>query len=340
MSAFDGSGVPGAMGRVSFEGIFDESDDHESPLVYRIRRTDKAGFMSTMGTVLTQLAVAKWLGALPVVDLTEGSAYQERQAINGTRNVWEYYFLPVSPVRLDDLGSPEYRVVNSETHHPILKVEGEEKWLGKLWKQFVTFNSETENYLENRLESLALGPNVVGVHARSGDMKTFPGHPLPPTIEQLVEGARSLLNTANFDSVFLAAQDHKDVRVMKKEFGGRLKVSPSFVFSTRSDKMGTPYSGLTSNKMVSYAEAIRPLHFYELGREVLHDVLALSRCGSLVSGESNVAKWARIVRGTEFDAAVNISNGWNSHNKFVSAVLFQVRAVAPTFLGGFRRGFQ
>ena len=327
---------PVARGRISLEGMFDESDANDSPLVYRIRRTDRAGLMSTMGTVLTQLAVAEWLGALPVVDLSEGSAYQEKQPVNGTRNVWEYYFQPVSGVQLADLASANYRVINSENHHPVTAVERSEQWLGDIWRRHVRFNDETQQYLATHLDSLALGPAVVGVHARSGDMRTFPGHPLPPTIDQLVSGARTLLDTADFDFVFIAAQDEKDVRAMRREFGERLKVSRSFKFATRDDKLGTPYSGVTSTKMASYAEAIRPLHFYELGREVIHDVLALSRCGGLVSGESNVTKWARVVRDQDFAKTINITNGWNSQNKLVSAVLYRLRSFAPRYLGGFK----
>ena len=328
---------PVARGRISLEGMFDESDANDSPLVYRIRRTDRAGLMSTMGTVLTQLAVAEWLGALPVVDLSEGSAYQEKQPVNGTRNVWEYYFQPVSEVPVADLASANYRVINSENHHPVTTVAQSEEWLGDLWRRYVRFNYATQQYLESSLTSLSLGPSVAGVHARSGDMRTFPGHPLPPTIEQLVSGARTLLDTGDFDAIFLAAQDEKDVRAMRRAFGERLKVSPSFTFANRGDKLGTPFSGVTSKKLASHAEAIRPRHFYELGREVLRDVLALSRCGGLVSGESNVSKWARIVRGADFGSAVTVSNGWNSHNRLTSRSLYFLRASVPGFLGGFDR---
>lgn len=55
------------------------------------------GFNSILGHVLGHLKIAEDAGYTPFVDMElHSNYYSEDNAVLGTRNVWEYFFLPVS----------------------------------------------------------------------------------------------------------------------------------------------------------------------------------------------------------------------------------------------------
>jgi hypothetical protein len=315
----------------------DDEPFSDSPILYQVRREDGAGLMATLGTIVTQVAVAEWLGASPVVDLRKKNAYRETKAINGTHNVWEYYFEKVGAYSTDDLDSGKFRVLRSSPYHPRLTGRGRNLWYREKWNQYVRFNDSTARALSEYLTPLELGERDIGLHVRGGDIKGFPGHPFPPTIHQLVQATRHLLDAGDFDNVFVAAQDDYPIRRLRKEFGGRLKISNNFRVTDRRSARATPFSGRTSRDSEVLSGQIRENHLYLLGLEVLQDAKALSACGALIAGSSNVADWAGIFAGTEYKAEIRIRNGQNVNNRFLAAALWRIRSKLPDRLGGFRR---
>ena len=325
------------FGNIAIEAAFDSSQKLSAPLLYQIRRTDGAGLMSTIGSVLTQIGIAEWLGAEPVVDLRQGSAYQEELPVHGTRNVWEYYFEPVGDWGTTDIDSGEYRVLRSEEHHPIVHRDNKEETLRSLWQTYARYTDITSRAISEVTSHLSISMDTIGVHIRSGDMRSYPGHPLPPTLKQLVATTKAFLDSSNFDSVFVAAQEVSAVQHMRKAFGSRLVESPSFKVGSRESRAVTPFSsGRTHSRKPSSQDA-RPHHRYLLGLEVLQDVTLLSSCGTLVSGISNVSQWATILTSGFREDPVVIDNGVNSSNRFMASITWPIRSILPAQWGGFPR---
>lgn len=320
-----------------FANFADDGPFVDFPVLYRVTREDGAGLMATLGTVVTQVAVAEWLGASPVVDLREKNAYQETKAINASNNVWEYYFERVGAHSTEDLDSGKFKVLRSAPYHPRLKGRGRNLWYREKWNRYVRFNDSTARALSEYLTPLELGERDIGLHVRGGDIKGFPGHPFPPTIDQLVHATKYLLDTGEFNNVFVAAQDEQPIRRLRREFGSRLKISNSFRVTDRRSARATPFSGRTSRRSEALSREIRENHRYLLGLEVLQDAKALAACGALIAGSSNVADWAGIFAGTEYKAEIRIRNGQNVNNRFLAAALWRIRSTLPDRLGGFRR---
>ena len=62
-----------------------------------------SGFFSLVAGVLGKLRLADELGAVPHIDLeTHPTPYQQEDPVRGTRNVWEYYFQPVSKITREE----------------------------------------------------------------------------------------------------------------------------------------------------------------------------------------------------------------------------------------------
>ena len=309
----------------------------DGPVLYQVRREDGAGLFATLGTVLTQLAVASWLGLSPVVDLRKGSAYQESTPVRGTTNVWEYYFERAGDYTVADLDSGMYRVVKSETHHPVLRDKANGAWYRQLWDQHVRLNPSTASVIADSVENSNAGLRTIGVHGRAGDMRTFPGHPFPPTIRQLEAAIEQFLESGDYDDIFVVSQESEIVEALRRKFGPRVSSSLSFRASDRASRAATPFSGGTEKSVNHYARRIRSHHLYHLGLEVLTDVFLLSRCGALVSGNSNVAQWSIILSDVESKPWLKIANGWNSRNTLIAPWLWRWRNFVPTGLGGFPR---
>lgn len=310
----------------------------EGPVLYQVRREDGAGLFATLGTVLTQLAVAQWIGLSPVVDLRKGSAYQESTPVRGTTNVWDYYFEPVGDFTVADLDSGIYKVVKSETHHPVLREKANGVWYRQLWDEHVRLNSSTASVIAASVGNSNVGLRTIGVHGRGGDMRTFPGHPFPPTVRQLEAGVEQLLESGEYDDIFVVSQESEIVDALRRRFGPLVSSSSSFKASDRAARSATPFSGGTSISVDHRASDIRPQHLYLLGLEVLTDVFLLARCGALVSGKSNVAHWSFILSDFEHKSWLRIENGWNSKNTLIAPWLWQWRNFLPASLGGFSSG--
>lgn len=312
-----------------------------NPSLYQVRREDGAGFFATLGTVLTQLAVSEWLAIHPVVDLRKGSAYLEANQVLGTNNVWEYYFEQVGEYGLTDLDSGNFRIIRSETHHPILSEVNTGEWYRSLWNKYVRLNETTETHIHSWSENLGLGPRSLGVHIRTGDMRTFPGHPFPPTLDQLVGAVRETFESGDFDDIYVAAQDHASVRSLRQHFGKRVKESASWKWSSRADSRSSPFSQSSRlSKRAVTVQNSRAQHRYLLGLEALGDCFLLSKCGALVSGNSNVAHWSVILSESRAKKWLKLSNGWNSRNPLVAPWLWAVKSAVPPIIGGFSKRFE
>lgn len=63
----------------------------------------ESGFFWEMTEVLSCLCYTERFHLTPVIDWSSYTFYSERKPVNGTRNVWEYYFKPVSEIPYDEV---------------------------------------------------------------------------------------------------------------------------------------------------------------------------------------------------------------------------------------------
>lgn len=318
---------------ISSHSIIRDFDESSKPLAVVVWRRDHAGLMSLIGTILRGFQYAKWLGATPVVDLEHFStAYSEKAPVGGKNNVWEYYFDQPAGVRLTDLQEGKFRVILTNGSHPHISGSHDEDDYRVLWREFVRFNDTTQAYLDQTVSHAEISAQTIGVHFRAGDMRFFPGHPLPPTFEQIAGGIEKLLQTGHYTNILLATQDDSDIGRFRRKFGSMLDVLPIFRPATQADRRATPFSG-------SYRAGYPPpraQHLYQLGREVLAEAYGLSKAGALVAGSSNVALMSRVMRQKPHQDQLWIWNGWNSRNPIAARFKWWAMDLLPESRGGFR----
>ena len=85
---------------------------------------------------------------------------------------------------------------------------------GNLYANFVHLNDTTKQYIETEYQTLFSGKRrVLGVICRGTDYITLhpPGHPVQPSVDDVILHCKKLLNTHTYDAIYLATEE-KQIR--------------------------------------------------------------------------------------------------------------------------------
>ena len=288
---------------------------------YVIWRTLGAGFFSIVASTLAYFDLASSRGLTPVVDFqNHDSVYRENHPVHGTGNMWEYYFEQPSGKGVESLagnfvptdGTWPKGYPYSLTGSPIYPA---------MWKHFIKLNEPTRSFVDSSCEILQVSEQTLGVHFRGQEMRSARGHKYPPTIRQTTEAIRWNLENYDFNEILLVTEAQQYVRYFLKSFGNRVIPSPSFRLSYRNS--------------YQLRKAPRHNHRYLLGLEALRDAVALSKCGGIVCGHSNLSEAALMLAGENLLTAVKIMQGRNSFRPYVAPFKWYLKAALPKALGGF-----
>ena len=75
-------------------------------------------FFSNLLFVLNHLIISKKFNAIPVVDMENFSNfYTENKKINNTRNVWEFFFSPISDYKLNEVYQSKNVLFSDDLFH-------------------------------------------------------------------------------------------------------------------------------------------------------------------------------------------------------------------------------
>jgi hypothetical protein len=288
--------------------------------IYVIRRSG-GGMFSILASVLCHLDIADRLQMVPVIDMQNfRGVYNEEHPVNGTINAWEYFYEPVSSLQLGDAYESS-RVIISDPGYPAgysMSIENEPH-LYEIYEKYIRFRPDIIHEVEEFTSCHFDGKRVLGIHFRGQEMKTAPGHWLPPSKRQMFEVTQRLLQTYDFDRIFVVSEEAEYVDFLRDAFGDMVFAAPHY----------------RTYKVNAYAEYPRENHRYLLGREIIVDALLLSRCRGLVGCTSNVATFARFVNNGQYVVSHKINNGPNSTNPYIAKYLWSIKSRLPSGLGGF-----
>lgn len=288
---------------------------------YVIWRTPGAGFFSIITSTLARLHLAQELGHVPVVDLqTHDSVYQESEPIRGTRNVWEYYFLPPAGRRVEDIGPEPVETDGTWPKGYPYDLSGSPVYRA-MWDRYVKLNPHTKDFVGASQGELGISGASLAVHYRGQEMRTALGHRFPPTIGQTNSAISWALDNSDTDQIFLVTEAQQYVDAFRRTWGRRLIVSPSFRLRRRNSYTVTPPP--------------RADHKYLLGLEALRDAILMSHCGAMVCGRSNLSEAAIMLSDGGHKPLVKISQGRNSFRPYLAPFTWYAKAVLPPALGGF-----
>ncbi len=282
------------------------SDDPKFYVIYR--EAGGSGFWSNVFHVLGHCIIAEQHNCIPIIDMENFPTLYNEYDIKETKNAWEYYFLPVSSYNLLEVySSDDYMLCNGKFPYFIYDVLAEkpavvEKLISKYLKPTPEIiNKIDEFYKKNEL----VGKKILGVHFRGWEVKTAAEHPLPATVQQMIENIYYMLACYDIDKILLATEQKEYETFLKKEFGDRLVCTNYY----------RTHNKVNAYKLRSYP---REKHMYKLGLEAMQDAMLLSRADYLIATAkpdsrladgSNVSLAAQAINSRRYKDVRLIKNG-------------------------------
>ena len=190
------------------------------------RRPPGAGLFSNVNHVLQGLLRAEMLDLIPVVDMQNYMTEQNRHyKIANTKNAWEYFFRPVSSIRIEDIRSEFSSVLTAgdrilpshwlaDLNLNFMSQKDQIVEMGRILESKIKLNDfcneiliETTKFLEWNSE------NTIGLFYRGTDyIKLQPkGHAIQPTPLEFINKSRYIIENSNSLRLLLVTQD-KDVK--------------------------------------------------------------------------------------------------------------------------------
>ena len=289
--------------------------------VYYIIWRKGGGFFSILSSVLCHLQIAENLGFSPVVDFKNfTSTYSENEQINGSHNMWEYYFEPIQSVPLNKVYESGNFVLTDGGHPAgaVMSVSHDES-LRDTFRKYVVLNSTTLAALASAKQKVEIDEFTLGIHFRGQEMRRARGHPFPPTLQQVFSNTDLLLERGSFKHIFLVTEGAEYEKAFTTRYGSLVQTLPH-------------YRRFRKN---SYSIYPRMNHRFLLGQEILVDTLLLAECNSLISGSSNVSEMAILLNANRYNINCQIRNGTNSQSILLAPFLWQIKSGIPTRFGGF-----
>lgn len=290
---------------------------------YIIWRTKKAGFFSMIAGFMGHIKIAIANGMTPVIDLENYvSLYQEKSTINGTKNVFGYYFKDIGNERLSRIYEEKCYVLSGGDYPNdfTMSVSSDPNLL-EIWNKYFVLNDLTKKHVEQNLNDLNIDSKTLGIHLRGQEMRRARSHPMPMSVRQAKNAISNALKHGDFNKVFIVTEGANYLKHIEKAF-------PDLVVCTSSFR--TYYIN-------SYLTSFRREHYYKLGLEILTDMILLSKCGGFISASSNVSEMAILLNNCQYKINQQIRNGTNSKNLVLSKFYWYLKAVLPPQLGGFKK---
>lgn len=284
------------------------------------------GFFSMLLLVLDALIVADQYHLTPAVEYGNNCLYFERDAINGSTNPFEYYYKPVSDVNLSEIPS-SYRVLHFIEGHRMqdynkrvfvasAKVANEDeesqKYIeecARVYRKYIHLNETVSVYIQREIRQILTGSRTLGIHVRGTDFNVgYYMHAKVVTVDQFFQAIDNVIEQYGFDSIFLATDESETIQKFVDKYGEKVKY---YRDTYRSE----------DGKAIHFSQDNREHHKYNIGLEVLRDMMTLSCCDGLIAGLSNVSLAARIAkasRGEEYIYLNIINNGFNTSGQVFS----------------------
>lgn len=293
----------------------------EKSIYYIQNDSDVRGFFSLFFLVLDALVIADRYGLTPVVEFGKHTLYYQGTVINGSMNPFEYYFQPLSEIKISDVFHCSKVLVykdghrNADYNKPFLvasqKVADDDSkndyllTRAKIYKKYINLKPQVRSYIYENLSDI-VDNHTLGIHVRGTDFnKGYLNHAKAVTLEQYLDEAGNAMESGKFENIFLATDEEKAIDAFKERFGDKVKYYDDVLRSTTGDAL-------------HFSTNTRKNHRYLLGLEVLRDMITLASCDGLIAGFSNVSLAARIVKSgkdEEFTYLKIIDNGFNEHGQ-------------------------
>lgn len=231
----------------------------------------------------------------PVIDWTSNSPFYEREGIDGFYNPFEYFYLPVSDVSVEDAYKSRNVTMYSRQSRGFVDVtyaDQENLDLVSICKKYYRLRPEIESKIYQEINDLIGKKKTIAVHIRGVDWGNIKRHPIPIGLDDYALKIHEALDQG-FEQVFLATDAEQTVKYMSDKFGDKIVVYQD-----------VERTAVGSHTLVIFNEHAEDDGKFRLGYEVLRDMYTLSCCDGLICGYSNISLAATVtkeVRGERYE---------------------------------------
>ena len=265
------------------ERRINKGQENSDKIFYIIRRP--TGTIGLFSYVMTNVGLIKYAldkGYIPIVDMQNyENTYLEKNEV-GKKNSWEYYFMQPCGYTLEDTANSRNIILSGietvwQSGYPgydmVVDVEARKKW-HNLFSQYVIVKPEIMLEAEQIFNKESKGNKVLGILCRGTDYVNLKpkDHPVQPSVDQIIEKARMVINEKKCARVYLATEDEKVYQQFRSEFGEKLWVTDSKRYSD------------TEKVILSETKEFKKTNKYENGKNYLLNILLLTKCDCLVAG--------------------------------------------------------
>ncbi len=307
----------------NFSQINSLGEKNSDKKFYVIRINYGGGLFSIVLYVLSEIRYAESINAIPIVDMEYFiSKYNEDKRIKKTYNSWEYYFKSISTFNLQEVYESKNVIINSGV--PDKKMprdwKSDPEIFNKFFSKYIKIRPEFYKISEKFYDKNFKNKKVLAVHFRGKGMYNTPGHPFTPTPKQIFSKVDEYLKR-DFDKIFLVTAQQNYLDLFKKRYGNKVVYFNSFRTNT--------------TKAFHFKNA-RLNHRYKMGRDILVEMLVLSKMKTLICSRSNVSQLASLISDNKEFEIYEIWNGFNTNNIILGLFLWDLKRILPEFLGGFK----
>lgn len=262
---------------------------HPDKTFYVITREGRgAGFLSNFHHVMLHIEIALSAGLEPVIDMqTYRTHYNERRAINGTYNAWEYFFKQPNGVSLSDVYASKNVLMARPSYPKGIDVQSPDllndisavRRYSELIERYMPFNSVAQSFIDDACNKVL--PNdgtVIAVMSRGTDYrnKRPSQHPIQPEPEMLLAETRRIMAERDIRYCFLKTEEKFVEEMFARSLGDRLLLTDRVYFDDLNK----------SENIARYTHDRDDTKYHDT-LEYLRDVVIASRCDYLLSGLNN-----------------------------------------------------
>lgn len=313
------------------------------------------GFFSLVFGAVGQAYLAEKAGMTPVVYFNRHCPYWSDAGYNGERNLWNYFFEPLSSVSVQELfpGIPTKTLesyglqqfqelcagtrVTATSEYPEEIVEykspialwSKRKFVHDLLNRYAVLKPNIRGKVEAYQRANFTSYHVIGVHYRGVEKsigKTKDGV-VPKRTTSLkafyLSEVRTRLRSVPSAKIFVATDSAQFLEMVQQEFGDAVLCRAATRLSEEEEIVGLHFK--------QHAELAKPL----LAEEVLLDSLLLARTDFLIHGVSNVSNAALFFNAglPHFDVELRQSPAFYLKKELVR----QVARFAPAVITGLQQ---
>ena len=274
-----------------------------------------AGFFALLHKTLCGLYLADKFGFIPVVANWNGCAYEEDGKINGTNNVFEYYFQKTSDVSVEKALNSVNVFIPSSINLDLCLSEYKSEWfhlsekyiqkMGYIYEKYIKLNESVYKKITKDIEDILRHKKTLGIHFRGSDYRlNANGHPISLEVEDYYEYIDEAMKKNDYDQIFIATDDKNALEKIVNKYEKVIYYGDT----TRTD----------GDVSVAFIKVKEKNHKYQLGYEVLRDAYTLARCDGFIGSHSQVGVGVRMIRASEhsiFEYCKIIEPGINRNNK-------------------------